>query len=113
MLTREQVLDAIKGGKKSLCMDYRDFERLLDFYELSDWVHFGAEVNENTKHNVIPYSESTVRNLLLRDLDFALEKLNGKRGLSLMLACRVIQMWMCILEDKELQNPSGRSKRFS
>lgn len=104
MLTQEQVLAAVRGGRKSQCLDGRDYSRLVDFFPVTDWNAFGFEVKEGaTPPEPKPWTEESIRDQLARDLDFAFEKAHGRRGISASLMHEVVKTWMWVLED-DLQN---------
>ena len=46
MKSRDEVFAAIKAGRKSQCIDRRDFERLVDFFPVSDWDAFGFSLKD-------------------------------------------------------------------
>ena len=43
MKTSEQVIEAVRSGKESACIDGRDFSRLADFVPVDQWSVFGFE----------------------------------------------------------------------
>ncbi len=104
MLTREQILEAVKEGKKeSEAIDSRDFGRLAGFFPLENLEGFGFKLKEGT---VWEYKELTEENVLAQlkeDLEFAFEKALHKRGLSAGAMYSVVKLWMWVLEDKELE----------
>lgn len=111
MLTQDQVLTDIRGGRKSKCLDGRDFSRLADFFPVSDLEVFGFTLKEGTDPPApTPWTEEAVRDQLARDLEFAFEKAHGQRGLSAGFMYEVIKMWMWVLED-DLQNFSDDNYR--
>jgi hypothetical protein len=103
MKTKQQILDAVKGGKESQCMDGRDFSRLADFYEKSDWGLFGFDPETEGDFKREELTESNVLVKLESDLDFAFEKALGRRCISSSFMYEVIKMWMWVLDD-ELQD---------
>ena len=106
MLSCEQVRDAVAAGRESGCayLDSRDYCRLADFFPASDWEVFGFSLKEGAE--VPEPREWTRENILSQlrdDLDFAIEKAEGQRGISASLMYEVVKMWMWVLED-ELQH---------
>lgn len=102
MKTLEQVLDAIENGKKSECLDGRDFSRLCDFIPVKHWKKIGFGIKEGVKIEDIKIKEWTEENIksqLKSDLEFAFEKALDKRGISSSFMFEVIKMWMWVLDD--------------
>ncbi len=106
MLSKEQVLEAVKSGKTSSCLDRRDFSRLVNFFEPGQYPLFGYTLREGLDPatvQVCPWTEEEVKLQLGYDLDFGFEKALDKRGISSNLMYDVVKMWMWVLED-ELQH---------
>lgn len=105
MLTKEQVLDAIRKGRKSECLDGRDYDRLADFLSNKDIVEvLGFELIPGIPESEPrPWTAEEVKKQLQLDVDFGFEKALNQRGLSSGMMYRVVLMWMWILED-ELQH---------
>ncbi len=104
MLSKKQVLDAVKGGRGSECIDGRDYSRLTDFFDTSEYEHFGFKLKDGAKTpEPVEWTEEAVKNRLKGDLSFAFDKALGQRGLSAGMMHEVVKMWMWVLED-ELQN---------
>ncbi len=101
MLTQEQVLDAVKNGRASQCLDRRDFFRLADFFPLDEWHHFGFEVKVSDKKvpTPSPWTQETIVEKLRADLEFAKEKAANQRGISAALMYEVVLMWLWVFED--------------
>lgn len=102
MKTMEQVLEAIKHGKSSECLDGRDFIRLCAFVPVEHWKKFGFEPKEGVKIKGIKirkWSEKNIVAQLKEDLKFAFEKALNKRGISSAFMFDVIKMWMWVLDD--------------
>lgn len=101
VLTKEQVLEAVKSGeRKSNCLDYRDFARLCNYFSPQEWPHFGFKLKEGTEPPPIKeWTEENIKKDLEEDLAFAFEKALNKRGISASLMYEVIKMWLWILED--------------
>jgi hypothetical protein len=100
MLTQEQIIDAIKSGRKSECLDGRDYSRLCSFFPVSEWPTFGFEPKANASPpEPSAWTEQEVKKQLASDLDFAFEKALNKRGISAGFMNDVIKMWMWVLED--------------
>lgn len=105
MLTKNQVMEFVKNGKESDCMDNRDYYRLADFFEESEHSVFGVKLNEDCKSSFKPkdWNLDNIISDLKRDVDFGFEKALNKRGISASLMSDVVYMWLWILED-DLQN---------
>lgn len=103
MLTQEQVLDAVKGGRKSACavLDARDYGRLVAFFPVEDWHHFGMKLADGADPNteVRPWTEDELKKQLTSDVAFGFEKALDQRGLSSGLMYEVVKMWMWVFED--------------
>lgn len=100
MLSREEVLQAVKSGRESKCIDFRDYARLCDYFPVEEWHHFGFGLKEGAEPP--PVKEWTKENILRdlkSDLEFAFKKALGKRGISAGLMYEVVKMWLWILED--------------
>jgi len=105
MKTREQVLEIIKAGKESKCIDGRDYGRLVKFFPVENWKDLGFEPTGNGSS--FEEKELTRKNVLYElkeDLSFAFDKALNKRGISASLMYDVIKMWMWVLDDEELYN---------
>ena len=104
MLTQAQVMEAVTGGRKSECLDGRDYLRLTAFFPVSDWAALGFRLDPGAENpEPRPWTEQGIKEQLATDLDFAFEKALGRRGISAGFMHSVIRMWMWILED-DLQN---------
>lgn len=100
MLTKEQILESVKSGKKSECLDGRDFGRLTTFFPISDWETLGFKPKDDkVEHAPKKWTEKNILAQLKEDLGFAFEKALGRRGISSSFMYKVIKMWMWVLED--------------
>lgn len=100
MLTQQQVLDAVRDGRRSECLDGRDYARLLDFFPVEQWGVFGFGVKEGISGGTPrPWTEEEILKQLARDVAFGLEKAYGERGISASLMYEVVKMWMWVMED--------------
>jgi hypothetical protein len=102
MKTREQILEAVKAGRKSGCemIDSRDYARLTAFFPAADWNSFGFESKEDGQNpEPLELSEANVIEQLKGDIAFAFEKALGKRGISASLMQEVVKMWLWVLDD--------------
>jgi len=100
MLNRKQILEAIEAGKKSECLDGRDFSRLCDYFPVEDWKKLGFSLKKGAKpQKAKAFTKQNILNHLKRDLEFAFEKALNQRGISSSFMHEVIKMWMWILED--------------
>ncbi len=100
MKTKEQILDAIKKGKNSQCLDGRDFSRLVYFFHEEDIKFLGFELKKGVEHKPETLNEENVKSKLKQDLKFAFEKALNCRGISSGLMFEVIKMWMWVLDDE-------------
>ena len=106
MKTREDILAAVRAGKKSQSLDGRDFSRLANFFPISDWEVFGFTLAEGKTEKDVSIKDLTKENVLeqlKRDVDFGFEKALDQRGLSAGMMFEVVRMWMWVLDD-ELQH---------
>jgi hypothetical protein len=103
MKTKEQILDAVKNGRESNCIDGRDYDRLSCCFEEKDLELFGFKVNDGIKWIPKEYTKENILQQLKLDVDFGFEKALNKRGLSSSLMYEVVKMWMWVLDD-ELMN---------
>jgi len=100
MLDRKQILEEIEAGKKSECLDGRDYSRLCDYFPVEDWEKLGFSLKEGEKPpKAKPLTKQTILKQLKGDLEFAFEKALDQRGISSSFMYEVIKMWMWILED--------------
>lgn len=109
MLDRKQILEEIETGKKSQCLDGRDYSRLCDYFPVEDWGKLGFSLKEGEKApKAKPFTEQNILKQLKGDLEFAFEKALNQRGISSSFMHEVIKMWMWILED-----PLQRSEEYT
>lgn len=100
MLTREQVIAAVRAGRTSAALDGRDYSRLVEFFPVEDWELFGFKLKEGAKATEPrAWTEEEVKKQLAKDLDFAFDKALGQRGISASLMYEVVKMWMWVLEN--------------
>lgn len=102
MLSQEQVLQEVKGGRKSEAwLDGRDYSRLSMFFPADQWEVFGFALREGaTAPEPYPWTEERVKAQLAKDLEFAFEKALNRRGISAGLMYNVVKMWLWVLEDE-------------
>ncbi len=103
MLTKEQVLEQVSAGRKSECLDGRDYSRLADFFPVEQWGVFGFGVKEGADLSGVPAPKEWSRKALVErlagDLSFGFEKALNKRGISAGMMHEVVKMWLWVLED--------------
>jgi hypothetical protein len=99
MLTKDQIIEQIRNGKESECIDGRDFCRLAVFFSEDELPLLEVELKEGESHEPVQYTEESVLTWLEKDLDFAFEKALDQRGLSASSMYEVVKMWLWILED--------------
>jgi len=117
MLAQEVVLEAVinksVGYNRDSCemIDSRDYSRLSNFFPASDLEKFGYTLKDGVTPDHWEQTEWTEDNILkslTKDLEFAVEKAHGERGISSSLMYEVIQMWLWILED-----PLAKSRDYN
>lgn len=99
MKTKEQILSAIQAGRKSACIDDRDYSRLCDFFSTEDWGTFGFAPKEGATWTPIEFTYENVLKQLKSDVEFGFEKALNQRGISASLMYEVVKMWMWVLDD--------------
>ena len=104
MLSQEQVITSIKGGRKAQAFDGRDFTRLAGFFPKPDLEIFGCSLKDGAAWEATAWTEEEVRSQLKHDVGFAFEKAYGKRGISASCMHAVVAMWMWVLEDESLRD---------
>lgn len=106
MLTKEQVIEALRSGRKSDCLDGRDYARLAEFFPVEMLPEFGLTLKEGAEWTVKEYTRENVLDQLREDIAFGFEKALGRRGISSSFMHSTVLMWMWLLED-ELQSHSS------
>lgn len=103
MLTKEQILSAVKAGRKSQTLDGRDYSRLVHFFgdEHLEAFDYGLKEGAPTRE-VKEFTEENVLKQLEADVAFGFEKALNQRGISAGLMHAVVLMWMWVLEDQDL-----------
>ena len=100
MLTKEQVLEAIRNGRESRAIDGRDFARLADFFEVEHWDMLGLKLKEGAEP---PTPKAWIRTAIVdqlrEDVGFGFENALNKRGISASCMHGVVCMWLWILEE--------------
>lgn len=100
MKTKEQILEAVINGKKSECIDGRDYSRLIKFFPVEDWGKFGFELKDNEEPpHPLKLTEEAILEKLKEDIAFGFEKALNKRGISSGLMYEVVKMWLWVLDD--------------
>lgn len=100
MLSKEQILNAVSSGKRSECIDGRDFSRIIRFFPVSEWKQFGTELKKGIEAPPPEeFTKESVLSCLKSDVDFGFEKALNRRGISASCMYEVVKMWMWILED--------------
>ena len=103
MLNKEQIIEAVKSGRNSECLDGRDYARLASFFTADELPMLGMKLADGATHEAKPMTREAVIDQLESDLSFAFEKALNQRGLSASCMYEVVKMWMWVLED-DLQN---------
>ena len=100
MKNRDQILEAIKSGKKSKCIDGRDFQRLATFFPEEDLKEFGFSPKDGVEYKPQELTRENVLSELQSDLAFGFKKALNQRGISSGLMYEVVKLWMWVLDDK-------------
>jgi len=104
MKTMDQIIETVKSGRESQCLDGRDYGRLIDFVPVEHWNVFGYSPKEGAEvPEIKPFTRDAVIKQLGDDVSFGFDKALNKRGISASLMNEVIKMWMWVLDD-ELQD---------
>ena len=74
-------------------------KRFVDFLPTSEWKKFGFEYQGKEEHIPKEWTEENVITQLKYDLDFAIEKALGQRGISASLMNDVLRSWCIVLEN--------------
>lgn len=104
--SRERILEEIAAGRKSRCIDDRDYMRLAMFFPLENLKTLGFELKEGvdaSQKETVELNRENVLAQLEKDLAFAFEKALDRRGISADAMSEVVRMWMWVLDD-ELQD---------
>ena len=99
MKTREQILEAVKSGKRPECIDGRDFGRLIEYFPETDLSHFGYSLKDNAAWVAKELTRENILEELRRDVDFGFQKALRQRGISAGLMNEVVKMWLWVLDD--------------
>lgn len=103
MKTQRYVLEAVRGGRKSECLDGRDYNRLTNFFPAKDWGVFGFKLKDGDEvYEPKDWTKQNIVAQLKKDVAFGFEKALDQRGISSSFMYEVVKMWLWILED-ELQ----------
>lgn len=99
MKTLSEVLNAIKAGRESQCLDGRDYMRLSDFVPEHELHTPGFALTEGASHSPKEWTEENIIAQLKEDVTFGHEKAVDERGLSAWMMYEVVKMWLWILDD--------------
>jgi len=95
-----KTLQQVKDSYKSETLDGRDLSRLMDFYPVEDWEHFGFGLKDGAEPPVpTEWTRENILEQLKKDVAFGFEKALNQRGISSSLMYNVVQMWNWILEE--------------
>lgn len=113
MLTRDQILEQVKGGRKAQAMDGRDYNRLAEFFPPDQWDDFEVTLMEGADAPTLrELNRDNVLALLAEDVAFGFEKALDQRGLSASMMHAVVKMWMWVLEDELYEQASGLYEQY-
>lgn len=107
MKTKEEVLAAVKAGRKSECLDGRDYQRLLAWFPQEEVETFGFKLKEDAKDKTFEpkeWSEQAILEQLEEDVAFGFQKALDKRGISASFMHSVVEMWLWVLNDEEFKD---------
>jgi hypothetical protein len=94
------VIEAVRAGRASRCIDGRDHQRLVDFFPHTQWHEFGfGLVDGDDLPALREWSEAEIIAQLRKDVAFGIEKAEGMRGISASTMVIVVEMWLWILDD--------------
>ena len=99
MLTIDYVKEHIDEIEQDKFMDRRFTKRFIDYLPVEEWKEFGFEYKG--EDNFVPkdWTEENIKIDLKSDLEFAIEKALGRRGISASLMYNVLKSWCIILEN--------------
>jgi hypothetical protein len=105
MLTREQVLEQIKSGRESECLDGRDYARLTEFFPVSDWAVLGFEPKEaSSPVDPVEWNEYNVIERMKHDVAFGFKKALNQRGISAGFMHSTVETWLWVLQDEAFKH---------
>lgn len=95
-----KTLQQVKESYKSETIDGRDLSRLIDFFPVEDWEHFGFKLKDG-ETAVAPkeWTKENVLEQLKEDVAFGFKKALNQRGISSSLMYEVVSMWNWVLEE--------------
>lgn len=100
MKTKQQIIDAFKSGRKSTCLDGRDYSRLVDFFDTDEWPVFGFVYEPHGPPPAMKeWTKKAVIEEMRKDVEFAFEKALSKRGMLASLMNSVVRVWLWVLDD--------------
>jgi len=100
MLSLEYVKEHISEIEfDKLLRQCRFTKRFIDFLPTSEWEKFGFEYQGKEEYSPKEWTEENVIAQLKYDLDFAIEKALGRRGISASLMNDVLRSWCIVLEN--------------
>jgi hypothetical protein len=95
-----KTLEEIRS-RGSQTIDGRDFNRLAQFLQESEFESFGLEIADEFrgKHIPIPYTVENVIAQMKKDVAFGFQKVMEDRSLSASTMATVVALWIWVLED--------------
>ena len=102
MKSIEEILD--NYNEYETFLEDRFGVRFGDFLTEEQLKQIGFELNEEYKKNRIikEWNKENILEQLKEDVEFAIEKMENKRGISSELMNSVVKSWLKVLEDDEL-----------
>ena len=100
MKTKEQILEAVKNGRTSECLDGRDYLRLAQFFPADYLEYFGFELKEGATFEPKNWTKENIVAQMREDVEFGFEKALNQRGISSAMMYEVVKMWLWVLEDE-------------
>lgn len=100
MLSKEFVLEAVRNGRTSDCLDGRDYARLVEFFSPEDWAVFGFKLKAGVEPDPMrEWDREIILAQMKEDVNFGFKKALSKRGISAGLMHKVVKLWLWVLED--------------
>lgn len=93
------VKEHIEDIEQDHFLDRRFTNRFLDFIQVSEWSEYGFEFTGEEEPIVKEWTEKNVLAQLKLDIEFAIEKSIGHRGISAGLMNNVLKSWCIVLEN--------------
>lgn len=93
------VKEHIADIEQDHILDSRFTKRFLGFIPVSEWPEYGFKFTGEEEPKVKEWTEKNVLAQLKSDVEFAIEKSTGHRGISAELMNNVLKSWCIVLEN--------------